>query len=262
MDDSLAPCVDQYLSRFGWKILDRDTLIGLARARFDRDTTREEGPATRAAILCTYSAALYRACAGDEGRARQDQGYTELTAFLALRARRYSAVCSDATQRALEQIYRRFERCRQPETFLAFALQHLRDATRKELSSLQRAARNLSLDAEAPVSVMQRTPSDPSEIVIQNDLRRQLAAGVQRCIVQHPRAVTQLLTLWWTYIDELDDPTIAQRLRRTTAAVQVLRSRGLSRLRGDRSWQHLMRELGMLPVRLQDDNMRMTTTTD
>lgn len=248
MDTLIRACVELCLRRYGWGLLDEETLVALVEARCRRDQTASCATAVRAATFAVYSAALYRACAGGDGAARREAGYADLAQLLSrLAARRYSEVQADATQRALEQICRRIERCRKHEAFLAFALQALRTAARTEYQALGRVGVNLVDGIGAQQQEGSGAALDTVEVALQNDLRRQVAVGVRRSLDEHPRAGAQLRALWMTYIDGLDDTTIAARLGKTRGAVQVLRSRGLSRLRDDHAWQQLAREHGLLP---------------
>jgi len=126
-------------------------------------------------------------------------------------------------------------------------LQKLRDAARTELQSLHRAEANLSLDAEDQHigSQLAAMDIDLADAALQHDMRQRLVACTEHFVREHPRAVCQLAALWLKYIDGLDDRAIAKRLGKTVAAVQVLRSRGLARLRSEVLWQQLADELGL-----------------
>jgi len=244
MDSSWIARVDAYIQRYHWQLIVRDEFVRLVELQSEQCMSTKSA---HAAILCVYSRALYWSCSGAEGRLRQEQGYSELTTFLdQMAARRYGAVRADATQGALERIYRSFAHCRQPETFLAFALQKLRDAAQIEFRSLHRAEAHLSLDAEPADSGSQIAciDSDPIDAALQNDTRRRLVACAEHFVQEHPRAAHQLLVLWLRHINGLDDQAIAKQLDKTALAVQVMRSRAIARLRLDPNLRAIATELG------------------
>ena len=244
MECSLGTQVDSYIQRYRWQLIDRDEFVRLAQSQLDQDADTNS---PQAAILRVYSRALYRSCSGAEGRLRQEQAYSELTTYLdQIAAWRYRSIRADATQGALERIYRGFAHCRQPETFLAFALQKLRDAAQLEFRSLRKLEAILSLDAELSDNGSQFAGNDldPLDVALQNDTRRRLAAYAKHFIQEHPRAANQLLVLWLRYIDGLDYPAIAQQLGKTSGAVQVMCSRGMAHLYHDANLRALAAELG------------------
>lgn len=221
MDGSWETYVDVYIQRYSLQLVDRDEFVRLVQHKMGTCTNTSGTAGVRAAVLCVYSVALYRACSGAEGQPRQEQAYDELATFLTqIASRRYGTVCADATQGALERIYRSLAHCRQPETFLAFALQKLRDAARIELQSLHQADANLSLDAENMygTSHIAATDADLADTALRHDMRRRLVACTEHFMHEHPRAACQLAALWMKYIDGLDDRTIAQRLGKTVSA--------------------------------------------
>jgi DNA-directed RNA polymerase specialized sigma24 family protein len=249
MEHTCEACVDSYMQRYGWELVTREALLSAVEREYIARPERGAG-AARAALLWSYSAILYRACSGAEGGRRQEQGYSELYRFLArAAARRYTRVAAEATQHAVERVYLSFERCRQPETFLAFVLQKLRDAARAELRLVAQSAEQLPVDAADTAEVSQSARrgdlADPADSFVHTDLRQRMARAAAGFVEQHPRAAQQFAALWLKYIDGLDDKTIALRLGRTPAAVQVLRSRALRRLRAEPGWQLLASELGM-----------------
>lgn len=237
--------VDGYLQRYGWSIVGRDELLAAVEVEY---APREPGQASaRAATLLCYSRALHRACSGAEGQARQEHGYVELYSFLGrAAARRYARVAGDATQRAVERVFVSFERCRQPETFLAFVLQKLRDAARVELRDAAQVAEPLPFELAGDEAALRRGDlADPAEALEREATRAGLSHHAAAFMRRHPRAVSQFAAVWMKYIDGLDDRVIAQRLGRTPAAVQVLRSRALRRLRDEPGWRQLAGELGL-----------------
>jgi RNA polymerase sigma factor (sigma-70 family) len=238
--------VDLCLARYQWELLEREEFVRRVQGRLANGAT----VAPRQAVFEIYTLALYDACSGTEGRPRQERGYIELYAFLVSHAaRRYPEAHLDATQRALETIYRSFEHCRQPEAFLAFALQKLRDAGQAELRMARRNQvlylANEDDDTAAALLDVAAPDTDPLEHVTATDFRSRLLLCVDVFLRRHPRASQQLAVLWMKYIEGLDDRSIGVRLGRSTASVHVLRSRAIAKLRGDPDWQMLARELGL-----------------
>lgn len=235
-----ATAAAEALQRYGWQLLDRDTLTTLAVERLDNPDGG--APAARAAVLAAYSVALHRACTGDEGRPRQEQGYAELCRMLYRMAyQRYPATyADDIVQRALERLYRTQAQCRTPEAFLAFALQKLRDAARAELRQMDSAGQAVDM-----IEPDQAPTMDIAEAVLACDFRRRLTAYAQGFIQQYPRAAQQLTALWLRHIEGLDDVAIGRRFGNSAAAVQVMRSRALRRLRREAGWQQFAAELGL-----------------
>lgn len=248
MDRTCEVCVDSYVERYGWALVSRAELLAAVEAEY---CGREPGvAAARAATLLCYSRLLYRACSGAEGPERREQGYAELYAFLSrAAARRYARVGAEATQRAVERVYRAFAQCRQPETFLAFVLQKLRDAARAELREAGSGGDQLSAE-QGEVAVPGNTArrgdlADPADLAEAAALRSSLARCAEEFVARHPRAAQQFAAVWLKYISGLDDQEIGRRLGRTPAAVHVLRSRALRRLRAEPAWRQLAAEHGL-----------------
>lgn len=250
MERPCVVCVDSYITRYHWSLISRDALL----ARVEREYLSRGGDgadAARAAVLWCYSAIMHRACSGADGRRCQEQGYSELYAFLIASAkRRYAHVGAEAIQRAAERIYVDFTQCRQPETFLAFALQKLRDAARAELRCELRAAESLPEGDSTLASVHPMTladaRSDPADVAIRSDFLQHIRCCAKHFMQKYPRASQQFIALWMRHIEGLDDEMIGQRLGTSGAAVQVMRSRAARRLRRDPDWQRLAYDLGVL----------------
>jgi len=237
--------VDIFRTRNQWQLLDREEFAHSVYDRLEADPTADR----QRVALQVYTEALYRACSGAEGRQRQERGYTELFQYLCQRAgQHYPEVGADAAQRAIVAIHSAFDRCRRPETFLAFALQKLRDARRAEL----RLARvgDCSLDQSiGPAGetlgdhIAAAPGSDPAEQALRHELRQRLAQCAREFLRRHPRAAQQLAVLCLKYIDGLDDAAISRRLGKPLSSIYVLRSRGLAKLRDDPSWRALAADL-------------------
>jgi RNA polymerase sigma factor (sigma-70 family) len=248
-DHASQQIVDLCLALYHWELLEREEFVRRVRGRLAIGAA----VVPRQAVFEIYILALYSACSGAEGRARQERGYIELYAFLVSHAaRRYPEVHLDATQRALETIYRTFEHCRRPEAFLAFALQKLRDAGQTEI---RMARRNQALylagegdDTATALLDLAAPDADPLEHVTATDFRSRLMLCVRVFLRRHPRATQQLAVLWMKHIEGLDDRAIGERLGKSTATVHVLRSRAIAKLREDPDWQMLACEIGLNSV--------------
>ncbi len=239
--------IDVFLMKYGSRLLDRDTFVQRTLELLDQKIM----PSASQAALQVYSEALYHACSGSQGRQRQELGYSELSACLSRYAyARYRYGGEDVTQQALEVIYSRFDSCRQPSTFLAFALQKLRDACRaahRQAAGSPQSLDSLCDDGFQPLDpdAGATTAADPVEQVLTRELRQRLIQAMREFVLQHPRAVHQVAVVWWKYIDGLDDRAISRRLGKPIASVHVLRSRALAKLRNDPAWRDLALELGL-----------------
>ncbi len=236
--------VESVIARHNWTLVDATELTRRVVAYVCSGETSDP----RRAAIYAYSLALYQACSGAEGEDRQNRGYTELSDYLhAVALRRYPAGCEDAVQQALETIFTSFDRCRKPGAFLAFALQHVLDATR----ALQRQDRRHSnwrlhppgpCDAPSDEALADPECEDPCARALELEQRKRIHQRAAEFIREHPRASYQFRALWLKYINGLDDVTISQRLGKPLANVYVLRCRVIKRLRSHPQWQALMNE--------------------
>jgi len=127
LEHTFAPAVDALIARHNWQLLERLEFI-----RRVHECLEESGAGDpRRAAIYVYSHALHVACAGEEGADRQHRAYTELFHYLYDNtAHHYSGSREEVAQRALARVFTSFACCREPGTFLAFALQQLLDAAR------------------------------------------------------------------------------------------------------------------------------------
>jgi RNA polymerase sigma factor (sigma-70 family) len=253
---------ERLLARHEWRLLDGDTL---ARQAVEHVRAGIAADAGRAAMYA-YSHALYHACSGGEGPQRRNLGFTELHRYLYdLAYWRYRDIADDATQEGIERVFRAFDRCRHPGTFLAFAFQHLRDAVKAIRRQDARAP--YSLDGSASGEDEDRpqravTDTTQRDLLAQVEEREQgtrLEALVSEFRRKHPRAEQQLAAFLLKHVEALDDETIAERLGKTVPAVHVLRSRAIQKLRQEPGWRALAAELGVLPEADVQDEMEEET---
>ncbi len=240
--------VDRLLGRFAWRLLPQAEFVRRTYAQLH--TAGANDP--HRAAMCTYSQALYVACSGAEGGARQNLAYTELSCYLhGKAARHYPDACDDLAQSALTRTFTAFARCRRPETFLAFALQQLMDAARP----LRRPGGGQMQSLGAPIGksattlgeeLPDRETAGPAEQAIAREQQvrlRRMADEFQR---NHPRARDQLAVLWLKYVEGLNDAEISRRLGKPIKNIYVLRSRAITKLEKESSCQALAMELGIL----------------
>lgn len=203
------------------------------------------------AAMWTYSCALYHACSGMEGKERQELAYSELFRHLYDRAFwHYRAICADVTQQAIERIFATFERIRQPGTFLAFALQQLRDAAR----AILRQEKSHAISLESPVGEGEDTlgmlladprQSDPGQQLLIDEQRLQLESLIQEFMQRYPRAKQQIAALLLKHLAGLDEEAISQRLGKPLSSIYVLRHRAIQKIKQMPTWRAFALELGI-----------------
>ncbi len=230
--------VDRIVSRYGWRLLNREEFI---RRVVTCVALGEVSDAWSAAIH-VYCHCLYAACSGSEGELRQEIGFVELQRYLyeiSLREARDLPVdvLLEVVNDTLCRIWQRLGSYRKPGSFLAIAGYELRNAIRPFWSRPP----VLPLD-EVPEQSDIRLEEDLEQTAINSELRRQVKDCFDLVLQEHPRARQQLEAVWLKYIVGLDDTTISNRLGKSIANVQVLRSRGLNHLRSQRSWQQLAQD--------------------
>ncbi|WP_423223578.1 hypothetical protein [Candidatus Amarolinea aalborgensis] len=236
------------VARFRWGLLTESAWIAAAR-----QINPEPGDdrAARRACLTIYSRTLHEAC---QDRGRQDQAYRELFDYLYPQAfARDANIAFEATQDAIGLAYRSFTeqkltKCQQPEAFLCFAQDKLRDAFKRIYQRRKRENGNVSLDSPSgdddqgdgstlPEPAHQMPGPEPPD----SEREEWVAAMVYRVA---ERVLHCLGTLWQqrslnmqvrilllTFMDRAADAQIAAQLHKTTTAIHSLRTRALDKLR-------------------------------
>lgn len=245
--DQCQAAVARLRERHDWRLLDRTMWVMGAYRHIRIGTTVDPN----GAAFYTYSEALHRACSGAEGTELQEQGYTELGAFLYQIAQRcYPDVSADATQLALCNIYRSFSQWEQPGWFFAFAKFKLKDAARtirlREQHYQALAALRID-DSLLHDSLVDPQLCDPSSTILADEDRELLERYRSDFLRQHPRAARQFEAVWLKYIGGLSDPEISQRLGVSVNDVYTLRCRGLKKLQTEPGWRALAAEFGIFP---------------
>ncbi|MFN8494211.1 MAG: hypothetical protein U0350_41820 [Caldilineaceae bacterium] len=221
------------LARHGWRLLNQ-TELAVQAATLIGDMPTPTLLAAERACQQVYAACLYTAV---QEPARQEVAYGELHAYLyriALRQR--PAWAEDAAQEAILLVYQKRQACRNPGAFLKFAIYQLLTAFHRLTPSshefsLEGALADHDLDEDGLAFMI-----DPLELEAEADTRAE-AANLLRClhriIAANPRAKNQILAVILKYLEEWEDAAIAEALATTAANVQVLRSRGLIKLRAE-----------------------------
>lgn len=247
MEISCREAVDQHLARHRSQLLERHFFL---QQTLDHLRAGVASSAHRAATW-TYSCALYQACSGKEGTQRQELAYSELFRYLYDCAYwRYRDICADVTQHALERIFRAFERVRHPGTFLAFALQQLRDAARAIRRKDSQPTKSLNApvgsgDDELGMLLPDPGQVDPAKQVLIDDQRSRLEQVINEFLKRYPRAKTQLAALLLKHLEGLNEEEISQKLGKPVKSIYVLRFRAIQKIKRDPSWRTLAAELGI-----------------
>jgi RNA polymerase sigma factor (sigma-70 family) len=233
-------------ARYDWRLLDDEEFV---RQTMEHVQSGVASDPYRAATHA-YSLALYRACSGYEGDARQELGYAELFRYLYnIAYHRYFDHCDDVTQQAVERIFTSFERCRQPGAFLAFAFQHLRDTVRTLRRQQSRAPQSLDEMIGEEQNAQEVLLPDPRigllEQVIAQEQWSSVKQIVENFLRDHPRSRKQLTALLLKYVAGMDDQAISEAMGMPIQNVYVLRSRAIKKLKQETSWRMLASELGI-----------------
>jgi RNA polymerase sigma factor (sigma-70 family) len=209
------------IAKHAWGLLSEDQLATLMLR-----VTPAEGaaPSLEKQALQQYTIALYEACRQSEHLDLREQAYTDLFRYLYNAARRqWPDFAEDATQRALEIIYRQIDRCRNPVTFLSFALFKLRDAAKRE----RPASGTEPLD-EPAIPEVSAAQTGTLTRMLEEERLQLLVEAISRLPDQRKRQVILL-----RFFGGLSDEEISKRLGIKPGHVRVLRLYGLKTLRND-----------------------------
>ncbi len=221
------------LARHGWNLLDESTLAAHATHLLAAVTNPTRTQAERACQQ-VYARTLYAAA---QDPARQAATYRELHAYLYRIAQRQRPdLAADAAQEAIVLVYQNIQTCRDPAAFLKFAIYQLltafhRLAPRHEEASLD-GMLELGAEGEPAVELIDDAPSLEAEVE-EREVVASFLRWLRGVIEANPRARNQLLAVAMKYLEGRDDADIAATLGTTVANVQVLRSRGLEKLRAE-----------------------------
>jgi RNA polymerase sigma factor (sigma-70 family) len=235
LERACAEAVARLRRRYRWELLTNQEWVSLAAGHLAHGEADDAG---RAAVLA-YSRALHEACSGRRGPELRERGYGELADYLRGAARLQGDLRDDTVQIALERTYERFDYCRSPGSFLAFALQQLADATRATRRQESRAATQRGDHADS-------SAADPASGLVSGELRARFEQLAQAFLRAHPRAGRQFMALRLKFVDGLDDSAIAAYLQIPIDNVYVLRSRAIRKLRDSSEWRSLAVEYGII----------------
>ncbi len=211
-------------------------------------------PSPWVAAVNVYCHCLYLACRGDDGPARQERAFLELQRYLfELSFREVADLPPDLRQEQVNEtllrVWKRIPVYHKPGAFLALAAMELRNVMRPWWA---RPANRERQPWEMPPTSIEQAPEqpdgggdDPDSRAISEELTRQVRDCFDDMLRRYPRARQQLEAVWLKYIGGLSDKAIGEYLEKPIANVHVLRSRGLSRLRAEPSWQQLAKDLGI-----------------
>ncbi|MEI7768599.1 MAG: hypothetical protein WCI67_01360 [Chloroflexales bacterium] len=243
--------VARVLSRYDWRLIELQEL-----AHRTEETVRSGVIASPwAAAVNIYCHILYAACRGDDGPSRQERAFLELQRYLfELSFREVADLPHDLRleqiNETLLRIWQRLPVYYKPGAFLAIAAMELRNVMRPWWAR-PRANRERQ-PWELPPTPIDQAPEqpgqpgdDPADRAISEELAQSIQDRFNEMLRRHPRARQQLEAVWLKYIAGLDDEMIGRYLQKPVASVHVLRSRGLSRLRAEPSWQRLAQDLGI-----------------
>jgi len=227
-DRARASCrsvVGALMARGAWAIVSEDELT----ERVWRAAGPDASPGTFVQLAkYHYSALLYAACLQNQDLPKRELAFGELHRFLYRAAyNRWPELAEDATQRALVLVYEQIGRCREPGTFLAFALNKLRHAFQQERRARQSSDASIDED-ELALVLADGDPDALEQHLLSEESTTALLQAVERLADLRQRSV-----VLWKFLGGLSDEDIGQRLGIQPGHVRVLRHRGLDRLRAD-----------------------------
>jgi len=225
-DHARATCravVSTLAARGAWTCASEDELVdrvlraavpGASAATFDRLARHY------------YSTLLYEACCQHTDPQKREAAFGDLHRFLYRAAyNRWPELAEDAAQRALVLVYEQLDRCREPGTFLAFALNKLRHACQQE----QRARKGSTVALDDFDDLLADGRAAP---LAEHLLSEESTAALLRAIERLPDPRQRSVVLW-KFFGGLSDEDTGKRLGITSGHVRVLRHRGVDRLRAD-----------------------------
>ncbi len=246
LDEAMGLVVDGLIAKHGWQLLSRDSFVQQASAHFRAGLAAD----VRAAAIGTYSQALYEACANTANEQRQERGYSELGRYLysmAYRRTRNERISEELTQAALVHVFEAIDRCRKPVAFLAFAAMYLHYAAKSAWRE-QAVGETLQEGDGDEQETLYEGPdqsTDPAQVCIAQELRREVKEMLDAVRLAHPRAGRQIDAVELTFLEDLTEAEISARLATPVKNVYVLRSRGIDLLRSDVDFNGRAIDLGL-----------------
>ena len=191
-DRARAACrsvVSALMARGAWAAVSEDELVDRVWSTAFPDAS----PATFDRLAkYHYSALLYVACFQKADAQRREVAFGDLFRFLYRAAyHRWPELAEDATQRALVLVYEQIDRCREPGTFLAFALNKLRHAFQQEQRA--RKTSDASIDEEEIALVL--TDAEPGALE-QRLLSEESTSALLQAVQRMPDPRQPSVVLW------------------------------------------------------------------
>jgi RNA polymerase sigma factor (sigma-70 family) len=242
---------ERLLEQHNWQLIEPVELVRRAIELL------RAGPSSlpESAAIGAYCTVMHSACSGAEGALRQNQAYGELARYLySLAGARFADLSPDAreevTQAALERVFRSFARCREPIAFLAFAALQLLDAVRPIRRQAYRSHESLEQalgdNEEVLADRLPDSGPEPLDQVLVAERRTAIEQLLEEIAAEHPRAAQQISILRMTWLEDLEDALIGQRLGIATGSVYTARSRLIKTIRSEPKWRERARDLGLL----------------
>jgi RNA polymerase sigma factor (sigma-70 family) len=218
--DRCQAAVDGVSGQYDWRFPPVDELLGPLLQQPQPTLT---DALLRQKIVALYSECLYHACVQNEDDERQALAFTELHTYLLRTAYRWLPERAEETaQQALELVFVQLGRCRHPNRFLYFAKMKLLQA-RKQL--LREDAVQVTVLGDTTEEIASGKHADAR---IDEEGWQVLLAAIRRLPNLNQQEVILL-----TYIEELTDAEIGERLQISMQNARVLRHRALRRLSED-----------------------------
>jgi len=232
-DRARAACrsvVSTLMARGAWALVSEDELV----ERVWRAARLDASPGTFVQLAkYHYSALLYAACLQTQDFNKREIAFGELYRLLYRAAyNRWPELAEDATQRALILVYEQVGRCREPGTFLAFALNKLRHAFQQEQRARKSSDTSLG-EEDLDLVLADGEPNALEQRLLSEESTTALLQAVERLADPRQRSV-----VLWKFFGGLSDEEIGRQLDIQPGHVRVLRHRGLDRLRADAVLKH------------------------
>jgi RNA polymerase sigma factor (sigma-70 family) len=213
--------VQDLIAKHRWTLLEPDELV----ERVLRSAPAGSDAQMAAWAKHHYSAALYEACRQTENTDRCERGYDELARMLYRAAyNRLPELAQDITQNTVATIMEQIHLCRNPGTFVAFALGKLRGASTEALRNKGRQP----YEDEDALRTIATQHGRPAPSLAQRERTRAILRSIKSLPSERQQKVILL-----KYFEELSDAQIAERLDISVANVRVSRHRGMEKLRQD-----------------------------
>lgn len=236
------------VQRYDWQLISPETLVERGSALM------ASGAATQftKALIGAYSTVLYQAFIGERGPEQQRRACEELGQMLRnLLVRNYPTLPpderTDVTQNTLERIWRARASCREPIAFLSFASYHLLSAVQLTRRQLRRFGESLCPTSPDDDSVVDIPDQSPAPVV--HVLNKERRAAIRQFLLDlrqlRPRAKGQIDILALRWLEDLDYPEIAARLKIAPGTAQTRLSRILTTIRSNPDLLQRASDLGL-----------------